>query len=750
MNTLERFTTFAGAFFVALALIAQNDTQASDSTRTADACTLTENYSPEGASADSIAYGKEQLLGETVVKGTLPRTRVKGDAQHTTIAGTILEKAGSAADAISRVPTLKASDSGIEVAGRGNAEIYINGRKVLDAGEISRLRSDQIQSVDVIHNPGARYAATTKAVVRITLRKTQGEGFSFLENLEFLNRYGTTLHNNLDLNYRRGGLDLTASFWGGRFDQHSEQKNEITYWVGPDRVVGRSDSYQAGYFLGYSPQLQFNYQANTNHSFGAFYKLDNNARQRVSGYLNTDNYVNDALLERMEDDICAKYTALKHIFNGYYSGRFGRLTVDFSTEGQFDASDNDNETDETTFAADHSQSYRSVKNYNHNDNDFAAGKFVFAYPVWKGSLSFGAEYSYNNRNDLYSNESRDGQGLPVTLPVKEAENRLRENAAAGFVEFGRTFGRLYAQAGLRYEHLDNDYFSGGVKQADVCRSYSDFFPSATLAMPIGRVQMSLSYRRDIQRPNYQNLSNATIYLNAYTYQRGNPYLQPMFTHSLVYNVGYRELNLMVNYSRIEGETTLLTEPFFKDASAPDYDPLISLLRPANSPAYNRLFICPSYRPHFGCWSPAWQANITLQNYKTTRADGSPITLNSPYFNFTWYNDIQLPWKLRLTAFLSYNTKGDYMNMHITRQMFSSMFGLQREFQTRRVGIFNVDLRMNDPFSSATSRVVIYGPRELMSRNPGHRSVQASLVWKFNEARSKYKGQGAGAKQKARM
>ena len=124
------------------------------------------------------------LLSEVVVKSQLPKTRVKGEAMRTTVEGTILEKAGSVADALARVPSLEAKrDGAVTVLGRGEAEVYINGRKVQDVSELSRLRSDQIQHVDVIQNPGARYAASTKAVVRITLKKAQGDGFSFQDNL---------------------------------------------------------------------------------------------------------------------------------------------------------------------------------------------------------------------------------------------------------------------------------------------------------------------------------------------------------------------------------------------------------------------------------------------------------------------------------------------------------------------------------------------------------------------------------------
>ena len=160
-----------------------------------------------------------QLLSEVVVKGQLPKTHVKGDAMRTTVAGTILEKAGTVSDALSKIPSLEAErDGGVKVLGRGDAEVYINGRRVQDMKELSRLRSDQIQHVDVVQNPGARYAASTKAVVRITLKKAQGEGLSFQNSTQYMYQYGGSLNNNFVANYRTGGLDVTGSFWVGTYN----------------------------------------------------------------------------------------------------------------------------------------------------------------------------------------------------------------------------------------------------------------------------------------------------------------------------------------------------------------------------------------------------------------------------------------------------------------------------------------------------------------------------------------------------
>ena len=97
-----------------------------------------------------------QLLDEVVVKGDLPKTRLKGSSMITTVAGSVLEKAGTAENLLDRIPGVSAGGGAVSVFGRGAAEVYINGRKVRDSSELDQLASDNIKSVEVINNPGAR------------------------------------------------------------------------------------------------------------------------------------------------------------------------------------------------------------------------------------------------------------------------------------------------------------------------------------------------------------------------------------------------------------------------------------------------------------------------------------------------------------------------------------------------------------------------------------------------------------------
>ena len=684
-----------------------------------------------------------QILGEVVVKSQLPKTHAKGDAMRTTVAGTILEKAGTVSDALSKIPSLEAErDGGVKVLGRGDAEVYINGRRVHDEKELSRLRSDQIQHVDVIQNPGARYAASTKAVVRITLKKAQGDGFGFHDSAQGVYQYGHTITNNLDVNYRTGGLDITASLWAGRYGHSkSRQENVLTYYAGPDRINGVSskENYK-NVWRGWSPQLQVNYMLDENHSFGAFYKYDSHPSGGYSSLFYTDSYENNIFKERSESDINQDDKFTKHIFNAYYNGKAGQLSIDLNIDGLFDDTQSPGSTREVTTEAGGSPVNRSIQSNTVSSNNFWATKLIFGYPVMKGNFSLGGEYSYNHRTDAYDFMATDA------VPVKTTDTEINEKSAAVFAEYGRQFGKVFAQVGLRYEHLTNDYFNFGKKQDEVCRDYGDWFPTLVVSAPIGKVQLSLSYRRDIERPNYSNLTSSTVYINRYTYQSGNPYLRPTYTHSIVLNTAYKWMNLTLNYGRIKDAFTMSTEPY------PGYtDPFISLVRPINSQEdYDRLTVIAYAQPVIGCWHPSWSVVAMFQNYKSPTATGEVITLSQPWINGSWRNAIELPHDLRLNADIEWATKGEYNNFHITKPRFVGSLGLQKDFSLRRLGTLTADLRCIDIFNGNQTDAILYGYRELTLHNPTRRTFTLDLTWKFNEARSKYRGSGAGDKQKARM
>lgn len=175
-----------------------------------------------------------QQLGEVVVKTDLPKTRVKGNAIVTTVTGSVLEKAGTGNDLFDKIPGLSADNGSVNVFGSGTADIYINGRKMRNSSELDQLSSDDIKSVEVLRNPGARYDALVEDVVRIITQKPQGEGFGF-NNCAYVGyQYDLHLLDQFNFNYRKGGFDLGGMLSGA--DSKFEENKILTQKTYLDKV----------------------------------------------------------------------------------------------------------------------------------------------------------------------------------------------------------------------------------------------------------------------------------------------------------------------------------------------------------------------------------------------------------------------------------------------------------------------------------------------------------------------------------
>lgn len=214
-----------------------------------------------------------QQLGEVVVKADFPKTRVKGNAMVTTVTGSVLEKAGTGNDLLDKIPGLSAEDGSVNVFGSGAAEIYINGRKMRNSSELDQLSSDNIKSVEVLRNPGARYDASVKAVVRIITKKLQGEGFGFSNRAYLGYQYDLALLDQFNFNYRKGGFDLGGMLFGR--DNKFEENKMLTQKTCLDKVwTQNSDMKSPFHTQNIAAMLSLNYQFNENQVMGVRYDFD--------------------------------------------------------------------------------------------------------------------------------------------------------------------------------------------------------------------------------------------------------------------------------------------------------------------------------------------------------------------------------------------------------------------------------------------------------------------------------------------
>ena len=194
----------------------------------------------KGMEIGTIQMEEDQaMLSEIVVKGQMPKTKMTGNSMITTIQGTVLGKSGTAKEMLAKVPGMTLKGEDLEVLGKGIPVFYINGRKMRDKDELKRLRSEEIQSVKVITNPGAQYDATISSVVRIKTIRREGDGFGFDLNTGFNQdlRFGESDPSaQLNLRYRHNNLDLfgMVNYW--KWDLNSQRNDEQSNYL-PESAV---------------------------------------------------------------------------------------------------------------------------------------------------------------------------------------------------------------------------------------------------------------------------------------------------------------------------------------------------------------------------------------------------------------------------------------------------------------------------------------------------------------------------------
>ena len=673
-----------------------------------------------------------KMLGEVVVKSSLPKTILKNGGMTTTVVGSVLEKAGTMENLLDRIPNVSAQNGSIKVFGRGEPVIYINGRQMRDKSELDRLQSDNIKSVEVITNPGARYAASTKAVIRITTKKIQGEGFGFDAKTtgEYDEKENFGGYSQLNMSYRKNGLELGAYAFGAR--QYQPDNKDLQQKTYLDKTWNqKSEIRQVGIIEAMNFRLDASYQLDANNSIGANFGFLRNPKQTWNGDMSSSILQDEELSESSDSHADFFWQKNNLSSNIYYVGKIGKLSIDFNTDWLWSKEYQNDVTKEQYQEVGMNAQSQTAHSLTNKDYHLLASKLVLSYPLLGGNLSLGGEYSNTHRTSKY-------QVVPTNL-VSDDDSRITESMTSSFLTYSRDFGNLSLEAGMRYEYIDFNYYEYGKYVPGQSKSYGNWFPSLSLSMPVGKVQMQLSYATDIDRPSYNYLRSGIQYDNRYTYETGNPFLVSEINRNLNYELAYKWLTFDMTYSHTS-HTMMSNMETYKD------NPAIGLLKPVNGKAYNHVEASVNLQPSFGIWHPSFTASVTKQWLDMDAHDGK--ISNNPMAVFHFNNTFNTKLAM-LTWMMSYTTKGYGRNIYLYKPRFCTNVSVYKAFLKDRLSfqLFIYDLFGTDDIHMSAH----YGKmKEMIVDIQSTSKVSLTIRYKFNTTRSKYKGTGAGESQKNRM
>lgn len=675
------------------------------------------------------------LLEGAVSTGMMVKTRVTATSMVTEIQGTVLGSSGSVLEMLGKVPGMVSKGDELEVLGKGSPVIYMNGRKLHDMNELKQMRSEDVQSVEVISNPGAQYDASVSAVVRIKTVRSEGEGFGF--DLNAANnqdlQYGVSDPSaTMNLRYRFRNLDLFASVNYWKWDQISIYDDYLKMYTGKDSYVQESAMTNDHYYSsGLDYNIGFNMQLAENHSVGA--RVVRRETVDAGTYCRTTTDILrfdessglvSSLNESFQDE--KRHSPYDWEGNVYYSGHVGKLGISFNADYL------SNRKDMVCNISDIIDDGEYVERFQEGvtTSRLAAAKLVLTYPVWKGQLEAGAEATSVERGNSYS---------ITNYPLPASDSKVDENNVSAFASYSFSLPKLGSvSAGLRYEHVGFDYNDLLDGENSMVRYQDEFFPSLSWAGQFGPVHASLAYSLRTSRPGFDDLSDRIKYINSFTLLQGDPKLKNERKQEVGMNARYRWLNLSVSYERLDNALTQMFNIYGEDN--------MLLVKRSNIPQPVRnLLVFLSANPTWGVYSPGWSAG--MQKPWAKIAD---VSYTKPMFFFTMNNAFRFRHSWQLEANMHIQTKGDYLNFRMTTPSCNLGFVVQKCWLKNDALCLRISVQdvLKRSLQSTYSDAGFLIHTETPVRN-NHR-LDVSLRYTFNASKSRYRGTGAGKDAQSRM
>ncbi len=524
--------------------------------------TYTKNNIVIGKAKSSISVGDIKLHSTSASLKTAEISAHKSiienkiDKMVYNVENDVTSQTGVASDVLKKIPQVDVDiDGNVQLQGNSNIRFLINGKPSTIFGNniadvLQAIPASQIQSIEVITSPGAKYDAEgTGGIINIIMKKSTAQGINGSVTLTG----GTRLENgSFNLNARKGVFGAHAYFSGNTQLLSTTLTNSNR--TGQDTGSTTSTLLQSGSNsftrLGYQTGAGFDWEIapkNTiSGSIGYFYYGVNS-----NGTSNRESILQDIYSNRLSDS-----TNLLNTGNFYHSH-----ALDYSFDYKKEFKKEGQELDISYSASsgnDYSYYNQSLENLNTqlntsgsygNNPDNTKGTNIgidYTHPV-NDSLSFeaGAKaefYSVNSSSDVYLLNTETGNYDYSTTQSNSLNYQNSVYAAYASCSF-RMFRWLDVKIGYRDEYtMTNAYFSaaGNVN----IPSYNTPVPSITIAHKLKNSQtIKLAYTHRIQRPDDGDLNPFINASDPQNLSTGNPYLQPEignkieFSYSKTYEKG---------------------------------------------------------------------------------------------------------------------------------------------------------------------------------------------------------------------
>lgn len=454
---------------------------------------------------------------------------------------------------LAKVPGLMVKDGGIALFGKQRLDVYVDGRKALSDEEYATLQPSDLVRVEVVRNPGTEYDASCDAVLRIYTNRT-----SFARTTRLALTNGTSISRGFEnnarlsanhslgviaqtLNYRHG---YSTGLWQHDINHtYNHQPQSITHSL--REVTKESGGGRHGLFYGLS--LRPSSSATLGVQYVAYRR---SGAQSSAGTLDIFDNETPTFSEHLREDVNSDDQLHNIGINARWNMPLG-IALTFVGDYAYARNGALSNVEEQPVAGAIRMNGSSTTRLYHI---FSANPQL-TYSGRKITLTAGAKTAY----------MRNRYTLQLTGSNHTDSVRLSDFVGAAYAQLEIKTAPVNITLGLRGEWATAEQRSN--TQAPAGKQHSDILPYISLERRIAdAVDVSLSYRKSVNRPRIDQLDPTYTYRDTLTYLTGNPNLKPETTDMFDLSVGYGSLGFEAGYQIYRNAYIILDE---QDATNPN-------------------------------------------------------------------------------------------------------------------------------------------------------------------------------------
>ena len=510
-------------------------------------------------------------MEEITVTAKKPFIELKADKMVVNVANSAVNAGSSALEVLEKSPgiTIDNNDN-IILRGKQGVLVTINGKNQYMSGtEITRLLesmpSSNIQSVEIITNPSAKYDAEgNTGIINIVLKKNEKIGSNGSASSTFRQGLNTSHFHSLGLNYRSERLNVygQGEYYNWGYSQDIDLRRNISYQDGITRFMQLSEMSEVG--DGYNAKIGLDYSISDATTLGFMTKRNVGDEQDFN--INNTNITGDNMpaFSKLAVDMNDNEDYASSTYNLNLTHKFNKDGLELTLDADMSDYRNDQLSNYDNFYRDNNNDEVADPFFLRNNQvieiDIFAATADMKVPVSK-ELSFETGVKVSQVSTMANTLFESFQDDEWIDEIQRSNDFMYdEDVYAAYLNGNTTLAGYMVQAGLRLEHTKSRGMSATVG-TDIPRSYTDLFPSISISRQLGKKHnLSLSYSKRLERPNYKDLNPFEDYLDQYTFERGNPLLNPQYSDAvgLTYALG-NALFVAANYSHTTDAITEILE-----------------------------------------------------------------------------------------------------------------------------------------------------------------------------------------------